>query len=167
MQDPTPTSVLCGVLVAAAIACVPTFGHHTPGWRATVVRTARNPNLVGAAEADGTLDATACQSLCAVRSSITRVEGCSRASMELRGDHLLCFHFDGEGRSTHRSHPPVPPELSGANESTPVPFSDCGRYCGTANATCGVQRAEALPEPGEVFILCHYRVERHWVDSRF
>jgi hypothetical protein len=167
MQDPTPSSVLCGVLVAAAIACVPTFGHHTPGWRATEVRSARNSKLLGAAEADGTLDATACQSLCAVRSSITHVEGCSRASMELRGDHLLCFHSDGEGRPTHRSHPPVPPELSGANETTPVPFSDCGRYCGADNATCRVQRAGTPPLPGEVFILCHYRIERHWVDSRF
>jgi hypothetical protein len=167
MQNLAPTSALCGVLVAAATACVPIFSHHAPGWRATEVRTVRNSNLVGGAQADGTLDATACQSLCAVRSSITHVEGCSLTSMELRGDHLLCFHFDGDGRSTHRSHPPIPPELSGANETTRVPFSDCARYCAAENTTCSVQRAGAPPVPGEVFILCNYRVEEHRVDSRF
>jgi hypothetical protein len=167
MRDPTPSLVLCGALVVAAIACVPTFGHHTAAWHATSVRTVRDSNLVGAAQADGTLDATACQSLCAVRSSITHVEGCSLSSMELRGDHLLCFHSDGEGRPTHRSHPPIPPELSAADETTRVPFSDCDRFCGAENSTCSVERAGAPPVPGEVFILCNYRVERHWVDSRF
>jgi hypothetical protein len=167
MQDPTPSLVLHGVLVAAAVACVPTFGHHVAGWHATEVRTVRDSKLLGAARADGTLDATACQSLCAVRSSITHVEGCSLGSIELRGDHLLCFHFDHAGRSTHRSHPPIPPELSAADERTRVPFSDCARFCGGESATCSVQRAGAAPVPGEVFILCDYRVERHWVDSRF
>jgi hypothetical protein len=167
VQDPKPSLVLCGVFVAAAIACVPIFSHHTAGWQATEVRTIRNSSLVGAAKADGTLDATACQSLCAVHSSITHVEGCSLASIDLRGDHLLCFHFDGEGLATHRSHPPVPPELSGADKSTRIPFSDCARFCGAENTTCSVQRAGAPPMPGEVFVLCNYKVESHRVDSRF
>jgi hypothetical protein len=167
MQPTTPSLALCGVLVAAAIACVPIFSHSTAGWHATEVRTVRNSKLVGPAQADGTLDATACESLCAVRSSITHVEGCSLANMELRGDHLLCFHSDGEGRPTHRSHPPIPPELSAADETTRVPFSDCARFCGARNSTCRVRRAGPPPVPGEVFILCDYRVERHRVDSRF
>jgi hypothetical protein len=167
MQAPTPRLVLCGVLVVAAIACVPTFSHHTAGWQATEVRAVPNSNIVGAPKADGTLDATACQSLCAVRSSITHVEGCSLASLELRGDHLHCFHSDAEGSPTHRSHPPIPPELSGADESTRIPFSDCGRFCGGENVTCTVQRAGARPMPGEVFVLCNYRVESHRVDSKF
>jgi hypothetical protein len=167
MQNTTLSLTLCGVLVAAAIACVPIFSHHAPGWHATEVRTFRNSKFVGAARADGTLEATACESLCAVRSSITHVEGCSLASMALRGDHLLCFHSDGEGRPTHRSHPPIPAELSAADETTRVSFSDCVRFCGAENATCSVQRAGVSPVPGEVFILCNYRVERHRVDSRF
>jgi hypothetical protein len=167
MRNTTRRLALCGLLVAAAIACVPIFSHHVAGWRATEVRAVRNSKLVGAARADGTLEATACESHCAVRSSITHVEGCSLASMELRGDHLLCFHFDGEGRPTHRSHPAIPAELSAADETTRIPFSDCDRFCGAENVTCSVQRAGEPPVPGEVFILCNYRVEGHRVDSRF
>jgi hypothetical protein len=167
VQRTTPALALYGLFVAAAMACVPIFSHSTAGWHATEVRTVRHSKLVGAAQADGTLDATACESLCAVRSSITHVEGCSLASMELRGDHLLCFHSDGEGSPTHRSHPPIPPELSAADETTRVPFSDCDRFCGAKNATCRVQRAGTPPVPGEMFVLCNYRVERHRVDSRF
>jgi hypothetical protein len=167
MQSATPGLALCGALVATAMACVPTFSHPVRGWHATEVRTVRDSSLVEGAGADGTLDATACESLCAVRSSITHVEGCSLASMALRGDHLLCFHSDGEGRPTHRSHPPIPAELSAADETTRVPFSDCDRFCGAKNTTCGVQRAGPPAVPGEVFVLCDYRVESHRVGSRF
>ncbi|HEX6275033.1 MAG TPA: hypothetical protein VFZ53_18450 [Polyangiaceae bacterium] len=166
MQNSTPSSVLRGVLVAAATACVPTFDHYTRGWHATEVRTVRNADRLAGAGSDGSLEPRACQSLCAVRSSVTHIEGCSLATMELRGDHLLCFHSDDGGRASHRSHLPIPSELSGADETTRVAFSDCARFCGSKNATCRVERATA-PPPGENFVLCHYRIEGHRVDSRF
>jgi hypothetical protein len=167
MQKTTPSLALFSVFAAAAIACVPVFDHYVAGRHATEVRTVRDSKLVRAARPDGTLDAAACESLCSVRSSITHVEGCSLGSIALRGDHLRCFHFDGDGLTTHRSYPPIPPELSAADETTRVPFSDCARFCGTENTTCSVQRTGVPPAPGELFVLCNYIVEGHRVDSRF